>query len=94
MIALYETVSGDFSFSVDGWQFEWGEDSAYPAPIPYNTSLLLQRIHAETRNYDIAGVPCEPDSIFIVCNNFAMNAFLLHDAVHNSSFARNVVREW
>ena len=94
MIALYEAVSGNYTFSVDGWQFEWGSDSAFPEPIPYNTSQLMERIHAQASAYDIAGVPCEPDSIFIVCNSFPMNAFILHDAIHGSSYAVGAVRNW
>lgn len=94
MIALYESVTGNYTFSQDGWQFEWGADTEFPDPIPYTTSLLMANIFAQTTAYDIAGVPCEPDSIFIICNSFPMNAFLLHDSLHASNFSVNAVSNW
>ena len=113
MISLYESISGDFTFSTYGWNFTWGFDGAsedidseyrsrdpdrdqsnstqgsgrYFPPIHYNTSRLMQAIFSETERYDIPGVPCEPDSIFVICNNFPMNAFTLHDATHGSTYA-------
>lgn len=94
MIALYESITGNFTFSTDGWNFVWGIDSEYPDPIPYNTSLLMEAIHRQTKEYSIGGVPCEPDSIFVICNSYPMNAFALHDTTHGSSFAGDSIPQW
>lgn len=34
------------------------------------------------------GVPCEPDSIFLICNNFPHNAFRLDETLAGSNFTR------
>lgn len=90
MIALLEAVTGNLTFSERGWEFVWGVDSDYPTPIRYNTHLLMDVIHEQAKAYQIGGVPCEPDSIFVICNNYPMNAFALHDKTHGSSFSDSV----
>ena len=94
MITLYESISGDFTFSEVGWEFNWGEESEFPNPIHYNTSLLMDKILQQTIAYKIGGVPCEPDSIFIICNNYPMNAFRLHDAIHHTSYSDAAAETW
>jgi hypothetical protein len=34
------------------------------------------------------GVCCEPHGIFIICNNFQHNAFVLYDQIHNTTFSK------
>lgn len=89
MITLFESITGNMTFSTVGWEFNWGSDSEFPNPIPYNTEKLLNVIYAQTSLYQgaLGGVPCEPDSIFVICNNYPMNAFLVHDEVHGTNFA-------
>lgn len=96
MISLFEAITGNMTFSTRGWQFSWGNATEYPQPIPYTTRELMQAIHAQTTVYEgaLGGVPCEPDSIFVICNNYPMNAFLLHDTVHHTSYAPEPMRAW
>ena len=82
------------TFSEVGWDFSWGEDTEYPAPISYNTQLLMQKIYEQTQEYEIGGVPCEPDSIFVICNNYPMNALSLHDVIHKTNFSNGAVPAW
>lgn len=86
MISLYESITGDMSFSTEGWQFDWGSTSEYPTPINYTTTQLVDNMYKQSLAYEIGGVPCEPDSIFIICNNYMVNALHLHDVNHNSSY--------
>jgi hypothetical protein len=90
MIALFEATTGNMTFSENGWEFSWGAESEYPIPIPYTTRTLLDAIYNQTQLYDgaLGGVPCEPDSIF------AMNAFVLSDQLHRTSFAPSAVQAW
>lgn len=96
MIALYESITGNMTFSIVGWQFSWGADSEYPDLIPYTSRKLLQAIYNQTSVYEgaLGGVPCEPDSIFVICNNYPMNAFLLYDQLHNTTYAEAAVGAW
>jgi hypothetical protein len=94
MITLFESVTGNMTFSTDGWEFVWGNSSEYPDPIWYNTETLMQKIYEEAQRYEIGGVPCEPDSIFVICNNYPQNAFLLHQAIHGSSYLSDALLPW
>lgn len=96
MIALFEATTGNMTFSENGWEFSWGAESEYPNPIPYTTRTLLDAIYNQTQLYEgaLGGVPCEPDSIFVICNNYPMNAFVLSDQLHGTSFAPSAVQAW
>ena len=96
MIMLFESISGNTTFSDEGWAFDWGADSAYPQPITYTTRQLMQAVYNQTGLYEGArgGVPCEPDSIFVICNNYPMNAFLLHDALYNTTYTTTAAADW
>ncbi len=96
MIALFEATTGNMTFSEQGWEFVWGNDSEFPNPIHYTSRTLLQAIYNQTTLYEgaLGGVPCEPDSIFVICNNYPMNAFVLYDQLHGTSFAASAVRDW
>lgn len=94
LIALYENLSGDLqTYSEDGWDFLW---NATTAPIHYNTSKLILAIWNQMGVYPSGGVPCEPDSIFVICNAFSNNAFVLFDKTHSTSFhtAQNKSLNW
>ncbi len=77
MTQLFEWVSGNDTFATDGWTFLYNGTSS----IAYNTSKLLTAVSSQMSRYGgqtaAGGVPCEPDSIFIVCNNFPHLAFTL-----------------
>ncbi len=91
MLALYEDLSGDFSFSVHGWDFKWNAS----VTIHYNTSKLVQAILEEANRYGVGlGVPCEPMSVFVICNSFPRNGLLLYDLLHNTSVAPRVIAQW
>lgn len=96
MISLFEALTGNMTFSTQGWEFDWGTDTAYPEPIPYSSQKLLQAIYDQTNIYEgaLGGVPCEPDSIFVICNNYPMNAFLQYDSLHGTSFAPRATQDW
>ena len=96
MISLYESITGNMTFSSAGWSFNWGSDSEFPEPIHYNTEKLMNAIYTQTSLYEgaLGGVPCEPDSIFVICNNYPMNAFILHDEVHRTEYADSARTSW
>ena len=77
MVQLYQWMTGNDTLVSTGW-----DDTV---ALHYNTSSLLAAIAGQMRDYGGAaakgGVPCEPDSIFVVCNNFPHVAFALTDAL-------------
>lgn len=93
LIALYENLSGDVdTYSKYGFYFSWNNGTQ----IYYNTSKLIDAIFSQMGKYPSGGVPCEPDSIFVICNSFSNNAFVLFDKTHNTSFhtAQNKSLNW
>jgi hypothetical protein len=94
VIAMYEDLSGDFEFSQTGWNFTWWNTTAYPNGIPYTTPRLMKAIHNQMAKYFFGGVPCEPQSIFVICNNFPHNAFHIHDKLHGTNFSNTTDAIW
>ena len=82
------------TFSDTGWDFIWDENTDNAVSIHYTTRQLMDAIYSQSLQYKIGGIPCEPDSIFIICNNYPMNAFYLHDAVHGTSYAKTAAFNW
>lgn len=73
MAVLTHWVTGNASLATQGWDFAWNGT----AFAHYNTSRLLGAVAAQMTAYPGApgGVPCEPDSVFVICNDFPHNAF-------------------
>jgi hypothetical protein len=97
MIGMFEAIFGNFTFSSDGWDFVWKNSSSSNnevVVIHYNTSLLMQRVYEESLVYGIAGVPCEPDSIFVICNNYPQNGWLLYDSLHLTNYTSSSIPSW
>jgi hypothetical protein len=82
LIALYESISLDFKYTNRGWSFVWSNDSE---PIHYDAEKLMRAINAQVNADSTGGVACEPNSIFIICNNFQRLAFILYDRIHNTN---------
>jgi hypothetical protein len=97
MISMFEAIFGNFTFSTNGWDFIWtnsSNDYQEVLVIHYNTSLLMQRVYEESLVYGIAGVPCEPDSIFVICNNYPQNGWLLYDTLHLTNYTSSSIPSW
>ncbi len=94
MLLLYEWVTGDDQFERVGWDFVWNAS----VRVPYTRSRLLAQIWRQTGAYGGAkargGVPCEPDSVFVICNNFAQIALQLSDTVAGSNLSSNASAAW
>jgi hypothetical protein len=89
MITLLENVFGNFKYSSDGWDFVWDDDATgFHRTFHYNTSMLIDAVYRQSVNYDnTGGVPCEPDSIFVICNNYPQVAFTLFDRMYGTDYS-------
>lgn len=95
MIGMYESIFGDFTFSTNGWDFIWTNTTNNEIiTIHYNTSLLMQRVYDQSLAYEISGVPCEPDSIFVICNNYPQNGWLLYDTLYHTNYTLSSIPSW
>eukprot|EP01031_Cornospumella_fuschlensis_P026457 gene26457-31975_t len=95
MILMFESVFGNLTFSTEGWDFVWVDsESQNVTTMHYTTQLLVDRVFQQAQAYGIGGVPCEPDSIFVICNNYPQNAWLLHDKLHNTNYSARSIPVW
>lgn len=83
LLGLYEAVTGDYKYSEEGWDFVWDEKTK----IHYTFEKLIKILSKQIEENDCGGIPCEPSSVFVICNNYVHNAFLLHDAIHQTNCA-------
>jgi len=83
ILSLYESISGKMKYSKKGWVFAWDDDTI----IHYTGARLMQAMYGQIVSDPTGGIPCEPDTIFIICNDHPHNAFHLYDAMHGTHFA-------
>ena len=84
LIALYESISGNFKYSESGWFFKWNGEKRFH----YNTTLLMNAILRQVKKDETGGVACEPNSIFVICNNHHRIAYQIYDAIHKTNYSQ------
>ena len=80
MISLYAMLFNDDEFDQpDGLVFEW--DPIFfgmgPESFKYNRASLQHAIFTQMEQTGWMGVCCEPNMVFIVCNQFPVNPTLI-----------------
>jgi hypothetical protein len=83
MIALYESITGDFTYTTNGWDFITEDGSI---KIHYTAPELMQVIYDQEESDYTGGVACEPNGRFIICNNFQKIGFTLYDKLHQTNY--------
>lgn len=89
IIALYESITGDMKYSTEGWDFVWDDDTS----LHYTTDKLMEVVFQQSKSEETGGVPCEPNTIFIICNDHPQNAFLLYDSIHGTNY-QSLAEKW
>lgn len=77
MVSLYSMLFNDDSFDQpDSIVFDWNPlfFGMGPERYSYNRSTLQQAILKEMEREGWLGVCCEPNAIFIICNQFPVSA--------------------
>lgn len=82
LLALYESFTGDMKYSAAGWDFVWDENTI----MHYDGPKLMQVIYDQVDQDARGGIPCEPNIIFVICNDHPHNAFRLYDAIHGTRY--------
>lgn len=86
LISLYESISGDLvKYSEKGWDFTWKGKTK----IHYDSRRLMKAIFDQVEADETGGVACEPNSIFVICNNHHRIAFALYDLIHSTNFSKS-----
>ncbi|CAF2896587.1 unnamed protein product [Rotaria sp. Silwood2] len=90
LLTLYESISGDFTYDIDGFDFIWDKDEDQITKIHYNTTKLAYAIYYQMYEESSAGVSCEPEWVYTICQNHPHIGFKLYDIVRNgkTNFSR------
>jgi hypothetical protein len=90
MVGLYEMLYRDGRFDAPGsltFQFRPVFRGMGPEDFPYNHGKLAEVIFAEFERNDFMGCECEPNAIFVYCNQFPILGFMHYDETHGTDFA-------
>ncbi|CAF3789226.1 unnamed protein product [Rotaria sp. Silwood1] len=95
LLTLYESISGDFTYDIDGFYFIWDKDGDPITKIHYTTTKLANVIYRQMNEESSAGVPCEPGWVYTICQNHPHLGLQLYDIVRNdkTSFSR-IASKW
>jgi hypothetical protein len=73
LLVLYEAMTGDDRYRVQGFDFIWDEKTRFH----YTTLTLAEAIVRQMRRSECGGVACEPGLVFLPCNDHPQLALLL-----------------
>lgn len=82
MMVMYQAMTGDDRYATEGWDFVWKDGSI----IHYDLHKLAHRLHEMMLEHHTGGLPCEPDLIFVYCNNHSALALAVYDDLYPSGF--------
>ena len=90
MVSLYEMLYQDGRYAAEGaltFQFRPVLRGLGPADFPYDHGKLAQAIFNEFERNQFIGCECEPNGIFVNCNQFPLLGFMHYDHMHGTDFA-------
>ncbi|MEM7665521.1 MAG: hypothetical protein AAF250_06660 [Pseudomonadota bacterium] len=97
MSGLYAVLFDDDRYAEDGGltlrhqPMFWGSE---PFVYEYDFTSLKQAIFVQMLQNGWLGVACEPNNVFVVCNQFPMLGFRFHDLRHGSQDAEMAERSY
>ncbi len=89
LLGLYAKLSGDHHYAEPGFTLEDERGHRFT----HTAHDVAATIHAQMRDNDFHGVPCEPGCVYLSCNNHSMSSNLLHDQLYATDYAA-VNGEW
>ncbi len=90
MVGLYEMLYRDGRFDAEGsltFEFRPVFRGMGPEDFPYDHGRLVRAIFGEFERNDFIGCECEPNAIFVNCNQFAVLGFIHYDRTHDTDLA-------
>lgn len=97
MVGLYEMFYRDGRFDAPGsltFQFRPVFRGMGPEDFPYDHGKLARTIFAEFERNDFMGCECEPNGIFVYCNQFPILGFMHYDHTHGTDLAARTVPQF
>ncbi|MFQ6113556.1 MAG: hypothetical protein ACE5NG_05635, partial [bacterium] len=84
MIGLYEWLFDDHKYDKPGSiRLVWDEDTVFE----YDHASLVERLYGQMRDNPYHSIACEPQQVFIMCNDHAALSLMLLDATHGTQLS-------
>lgn len=97
MVGLYDMFYRDGRFDAPGsltFQFRPVFRGMGPEDFPYDHKKLAEVIFAEFERNDFIGCECEPNGIFVYCNQFPILGFMHYDHTHGTELAARTLPQF
>lgn len=97
MVGLYDMFYRDGRFDAPGsltFQFRPVFRGMGREDFPYDHGKLARTILAEFERNDFMGCECEPNGIFVYCNQFPILGFMHYDHTHGTDLAARTVPQF
>ncbi|KAH6959804.1 hypothetical protein BKA56DRAFT_501457, partial [Ilyonectria sp. MPI-CAGE-AT-0026] len=94
MIGLYEMLYRDGRYDQPGsinFRFRPIFRGMGPEEFAYNHTSLANAIYNEFKRQNFLGCECEPNGIFVYCNQFPILGFMHYDATHGTDLSMSVI---
>lgn len=86
-VGMYESLNDDRFSAPGALTFRWNSRRNYSNSF----TTLAESVHRNMLGSDFTLFPCEPNWIYTVCNSFGLNTMLMHDRLHGTELAAEVV---
>jgi hypothetical protein len=97
MVAMYRMLFNDTKYDAPGsltFRYAPVFSGLGPEVFEYNHEKLNNVIYDQFSEHNWLGIPCEPNMVFVVCNQYPIYGFRFYDAVHGTSRAEEVIAEY
>ena len=97
MVGLYDMFYRDGRYDRPGaltFQFRPVFRGMGPEDFPYDHGKLADVIFEEFKRNDFIGCECEPNAIFVYCNQFPILGFMHYDHTHGTDFAARTLPQF
>jgi hypothetical protein len=97
MVGLYEMLYRDHRYDEEGaitFEHRPPYHGLGPEDFRYDHKRLLDVIYAEFERNSFMGCECEPNGIFVYCNQPPMLGFMLYDHTHGTDIARPTLQRF
>lgn len=94
MLGMYRMLHDDAKYDEEGSiRFEYNPIyyGLGTEVFTYSHTSLNDLLYQRFKEHEWLGIPCEPNAIFIVCNQYPVLGFKFYDAVHGTNRAEEVV---
>lgn len=97
MVGMYRMLFNDTKYDAPGsltFRYAPVFSGFGPEVFEYNHEKLNNVIYDQFSEHNWLGIPCEPNMVFVVCNQYPIYGFRFYDAIHGTSRAEEVIAEY